>query len=102
MCPTEIKSRQGARLDSLARLEYGFVGQIYEFVMRRPVLGAAKLLRELDSRVIDAAAVGVGSLTQAMSQVLRTTASGNAQHYALVMAAGALVLVIVTLAMMAL
>src|SRR5436309_8330523 len=28
----------------LARLEFGFVGEIYEFVIRRPVLGAANLL----------------------------------------------------------
>ncbi len=86
----------------LVRLESGFVGQIYEFVMRRPVLGAAKVLREIDSRVIDAAAVGVGWLTQALSQILRTTASGNAQHYGLIMAAGALVLVMLALAMIAL
>jgi multicomponent Na+:H+ antiporter subunit D len=86
----------------LARLESGFVGQIYEFVMRRPVLGAAKLLREIDSRVIDASAVGVGRLTEAVSQVLRGMVSGNAQHYGLIMAAGALILVMLTLAMIAL
>jgi multicomponent Na+:H+ antiporter subunit D len=85
----------------LARLESGFVGQIYELVMRRPVLGMAKLLRELDSRVIDAAAVGVGRLTQGLSQILTTTVSGNVQHYGLIMAAGALVLVMLTLAMVA-
>jgi multicomponent Na+:H+ antiporter subunit D len=85
----------------LVRLESGFVGQIYEFVMRRPVLGAAKVLREFDSRVIDAAVVGVGRSTQALSQYLRRTASGNAQHYGLIMAAGALALVALTLAMIA-
>lgn len=85
----------------LARLESGFVGEIYEVVMRRPVLGMAKLLRELDSRVIDAAAVGVGRLTQGLSQILTTTVSGNVQHYGLIMAAGALVLVMLTLAMVA-
>ena len=85
----------------LARLESGFVGQIYEFVMRRPVLGAAKLLREFDSRVVDAAVVGVGRLTQDFSQILRTTASGNAQHYGLIMAAGALALVMLALATIA-
>jgi multicomponent Na+:H+ antiporter subunit D len=74
----------------LARLE-GFVGQISDRVMQRPVLGAAALLRELDARVIDATAVGVGSLTQALSQRLRFTESGHAQHYGLFMAAGVLV-----------
>src|SRR2546427_2883331 len=37
----------------LARLEYGFVGEIYEFVVRRPVLGAANFFRDLDSYVVD-------------------------------------------------
>jgi len=76
----------------LARLEYGFVGEIYEFVMRRLVLGAAGRFREFDTRVVDSIAVGVGRLTQAVSQILRTTVSGNAQHYGLFMAAGVLTL----------
>ena len=84
----------------LSRLEFGFVGEIYEFVMRRLVLGTAALLRKFDTRVVDSAAVGVGRLTQAFSQILRTTVSGNVQHYALVMAAG--VLAILTLAMLVL
>ena len=76
----------------LARLEYGFVGEIYEFVIRRPVLGAANLLRKLDSLVVDSAAVGVGRRTQSLSQALKTLASGHTQHYALIMAAGILAL----------
>jgi multicomponent Na+:H+ antiporter subunit D len=76
----------------LARLEFGFVGEIYEFVIRRPVLGAANLFRQLDSFVVDSAIVGVGRSTQTFSQVLRTVVSGNAQHYGLIMAAGILIL----------
>ena len=76
----------------LARLESGFVGEIYAFVMRRPVLGAASFLRKLDTRVVDYAAVGVGRLTQGLSQVLKTTVSGNVQHYGLIMAAAVLAL----------
>jgi multicomponent Na+:H+ antiporter subunit D len=81
----------------LVRLESGIVGQIYESLMQWPVWGAAKLLREFDSRVVDATFVGVGRLTQAASQSLRTTASGNAQHYGLIMAVGALALVVLAL-----
>jgi multicomponent Na+:H+ antiporter subunit D len=73
----------------LARLE-GFVGQMYEIVMQRPVLGAAAVLRKLDTSVIDATAVGVGRLTQTLSQDLRITVSGHAQYYGLIMAAGVL------------
>jgi multicomponent Na+:H+ antiporter subunit D len=69
----------------------GFVGQIYEVVMQRPVLGAAVLLRKLDTSVIDATAVGVGRLTQTVSQGLRMAVSGHAQYYGLIMAAGVLV-----------
>ena len=77
----------------LARVESGFVGEIYELVMRRPVLGAAEFLRRIDSRVVDSAMVGMGTSTQSLSQVLKTTASGHAQHYGLIMAAGILALV---------
>jgi len=82
---------------SLVRLESVFVGEIYEFVMRRPVLGAANLLRKSDTRIIDSAAVGLGRLTQSFSQVFKTTVSGNAQHYGLIMAVGVLALIALAL-----
>ena len=84
----------------LAGLESGFVGEIYEFLMRRPVLGMASLLRKFDTHVVDASAMGVGRRTQALSQILKTTVSGHVQHYGLLMAAGALALLL--LAMIAL
>jgi multicomponent Na+:H+ antiporter subunit D len=73
----------------LARVE-GLVGQIVDVVMQHPVLGAARRLREVDARVIDATAVGVGRLTQVLSRDLSGSVSGHAQHYALIMAAGVL------------
>ena len=76
----------------LARLEYGFVGEIYEFVIRRPVLGAANVLRKFDSLVVDSAALGVGRSSQSLSRILRTVVSGHTQHYGLFMAAGILAL----------
>ena len=81
----------------LARLESGLVGEIYDVLMRRPVLGAAGFLRQSDTRVVDFAAVGVGRLTQAFSQILKTTVSGNAQHYGLIIAAGALALLLLAM-----
>src|SRR5215467_6191867 len=41
----------------LARLESGFIGQIYEFVIRRPVLGVAHFLQMADSFLVDPAIV---------------------------------------------
>ena len=81
----------------LARLEYGLVGEVYQFVMRRPVLGAAGLLRKVDTHVVDYLAVGVGRLTQAFGQILKTSMSGNAQHYGLIMVAGVLALLALTM-----
>jgi multicomponent Na+:H+ antiporter subunit D len=82
----------------LSRLEYGFVGQIYEAVVRRPVLGAANFFRKLDSIVVDSTIVGMGRSTQTISQILRTTVSGNPQHYGLIMAAGFLVFLLLMVA----
>jgi multicomponent Na+:H+ antiporter subunit D len=73
----------------LARVE-GFVAQISDVVMQRLVLDAAARLRELDARVIDASAVGVGRVTQATSRGLSGAVSGHAQHYGLLMTAGVL------------
>ena len=73
----------------LARAEDS-VGQVYDVVMRRPVLGGAERLRDLDVRVIDGTAVGVGRLTQWMSRGLTLAVSGHAQHYGLIMAIGIL------------
>ena len=81
----------------LLRLESGFVGEIYEFVMRRLVFSVSGVLREFDTRVVDSIAVGIGRLTQAFSQFLRTKVSGNAQHYGLFMAAGVLALLALVL-----
>ncbi|MFP6693522.1 MAG: hypothetical protein VB875_10915, partial [Pirellulales bacterium] len=81
----------------LARLESGFVGEIYEFIMQRLVLVPAVLLRKFDTSVVDFAAVGVGRLTKAISQIMSTTATGNAQHYGLIMAAGVLALFALTM-----
>jgi multicomponent Na+:H+ antiporter subunit D len=83
-------------LRPLSRLEYGFVGQIYESVIRQPILGVATLFRKVDSFVVDSAIVGVGRSTQTFSRFLRIAVSGNAQHYGLIMAAGVLVMVVVT------
>ncbi len=53
-------------------------------------MGTADWVRKFDNQIVDSAALGVGRFTQACSQALRTTVSGNAQHYALIMGAGVL------------
>ena len=75
----------------LVRLE-SFVGGVFEYVLRWPVLGTAKLLRKFDSLIVDAVITEAGRSTLSISKALRAVASGHAQHYALLMAAGVLVL----------
>ena len=75
-------------------------GEIYEFVIRRPVLGTADLLYKFESLVVDSAFIGVGRSTQTFGQVLKTAADGHAQHYGLIMAVG--ILVLLALAVLAL
>jgi len=74
---------------ALALIE-GAVGQVYEVVMQRGVFGAGRQLREVDARVVDAAAVGVGTLTETLSGDLRTTVTGNVQYSGLIMVVGVL------------
>jgi multicomponent Na+:H+ antiporter subunit D len=75
---------------ALARVE-GFLAESYEALIRGPLLGAAARLRQIDASVVDRAAEGVGSVTDAVSQSLKMTANGHAQYYGLMMAAGVLV-----------
>ena len=65
----------------LTRFEYGFVGEVYEFVIQRPVLGVARFMRGFDRVVVDSGIVGVGRVTQILSGIVRTAVSGHAQQY---------------------
>jgi multicomponent Na+:H+ antiporter subunit D len=80
----------------LARVET-LIGEIYEGFIRRPLLGAAATLREVDASVVDRVAEGVGSITDSVSQSLRMAVSGHAQYYGLMMAAGVLVAIAIAI-----
>jgi multicomponent Na+:H+ antiporter subunit D len=73
----------------MARLERS-VGQIPNAVVEWNVLRAAGRTSQLDVRVIDGTAVGVGRLMQAVSRALSMAVSGHVQYYALVMTVGVL------------
>jgi multicomponent Na+:H+ antiporter subunit D len=74
---------------ALARVDR-FLAGLDEVVIRRALLGTATQLRQIDASVVDRAAEGVGSVTEAISQNLKSAASGHAQYYGLMMAAGVL------------
>jgi multicomponent Na+:H+ antiporter subunit D len=74
----------------------GVVAGASDRVIRR-TLRAGEWLRTLDSRVVDAATVGIGKLTLTAGRGVRLVADGNAQHYGLLMAVGALAALAVVL-----
>jgi len=73
---------------ALARVD-GVVSQTSDWIVRL-ALATGERLRNVDARVVDAASLGLGKMTLAFGRGLRLVADGNAQHYGLIMAAGAL------------
>ncbi len=69
----------------------------YEGFVRRPLLGTAARLRQVDASVVDRAAEGIGNITDAVSQSLKMVVTGHAQYYGLMMAAGVLMAIAIAM-----
>jgi multicomponent Na+:H+ antiporter subunit D len=80
---------------ALARVD-GVVAQTSDWTVRL-ALATGERLRKIDSRVVDAATLGLGKVTLAFGHGLRLVADGNAQHYGLLMAAGALLALLIVI-----
>jgi multicomponent Na+:H+ antiporter subunit D len=83
-----LMSLLGLLEDGFERLD-GVAGRASDWVIAKAI-ATGERLRTLDSRVVDAATVGIGRLTLAIGGGLRLAADGNAQHYGLLMVVGAL------------
>jgi multicomponent Na+:H+ antiporter subunit D len=81
-------------------IDENVVGQAYEWIVRVPVLGVAQLFRKADTHVVDGTVHALGSGTLALSGVIRVLQSGQIHHYAIVLAFGALALIITGLVVM--
>ncbi len=79
----------------LAKIEYKFIGEIYEFIIQKPIMGTAKVFKIIDTVVVDGAINGLGKLTLAWSRKIQDTQSGQIQHYAMYMLAGFIALIVV-------
>ena len=44
----------------LAKIEYKFIGEIYEFIIQKPIMGTAKVFKIIDTVVVDGAINGLG------------------------------------------
>ena len=79
----------------LEKIEYKFIGEIYEFIIQKPIMGTAKVFKIIDTVVVDGAINGLGKLTLAWSRKIQHTQSGQIQHYAMYMVAGFIALIVV-------
>jgi multicomponent Na+:H+ antiporter subunit D len=74
---------------TLAGLEQ-LAGRAFDVIVERHLLRVSARMREIDSRVVDTALVGLGDATRTLGLGIRGSVSGNAQHYGLLMALGVL------------
>ncbi len=81
----------------IVRFEYNVVGEAYEFMVIKPVMKIAGILRSFDIKVVDGAVNGIGRLTVAWSAVMRIVQSGKVHDYAFIMSGGICAVVILIL-----
>ena len=71
-----------------------YVDDVYEAVVVRPVMAAARGVAVTDDRVVDAAAAGAGTGATGLAGLLARTQQGNVQAYLTNLLAGVLLLVL--------
>ena len=67
----------------------------YEYIIQKPVMGMAKILKMIDTVIVDGSLNGLGKLTMACSKKMQNIQSGQIQHYAMVMVAGFIALIVI-------
>ena len=79
----------------LANIEYNFIGEVYEYVVQKPIMGVAKILKMIDTVIVDESLNGLGKSTLAFSKKIQSVQSGQIQHYAMAMVAGFILLIVI-------
>jgi|TARA_B100000446_G_scaffold139571_1_gene132062 multicomponent Na+:H+ antiporter subunit D len=79
----------------LSNLEYNYIGEVYEFIIQKPIMRVAYYFMKIDTVVVDGAINGVGKLAMVCSQKMQKVQSGQIQHYAMIMLAGVIILIII-------
>ncbi|NPV91632.1 MAG: NADH-quinone oxidoreductase subunit L [Firmicutes bacterium] len=84
------------RFPALYRLFYHkyYIDEIYQYLIDKLVDGTARVLYWADVHLVDGAVNGAGRLAQLGGLALRLTQTGRAQHYALVLVAVVVVMVL--------
>jgi len=81
----------------LASFEYNFIGEVYEFIIQKPILRMAKWFKWVDTNVVNRSFNELANLTLLWSRILQTIQSGQIQHYAMIMVAGVLTLIVIVI-----
>ena len=83
----------------LSKLEYNYIGELYEFIIQKPIMRVAYYFMKIDTVVVDGTINGLGKLAMTCSQKIQNVQSGKIQHYAMIMLAGVIVLLIIGVAL---
>jgi NADH-quinone oxidoreductase subunit L len=94
---TDIPVKLGQQFSAVHKFLFNkyYIDELYSFILVRPTIWTAKniLIGITDSRIIEAIVNGVPASIGAFSQMLRKMQTGLLQHYATIMATGALIIV---------
>jgi multicomponent Na+:H+ antiporter subunit D len=98
---TDWFPRKGAKVfmwfinKPLASLEVNIIGEIYEFIVQKPILRMARWFKWVDTFIVDRTFSKLANLTLLWSRKLQAIQSGQIQHYAMIMVAGVLTLILI-------
>ena len=81
----------------LASFEFNFIGEVYEFIVQKPVLLVARWFRWVDTFIVDKTFSEIANLTLIWSRMLQAIQNGQIQHYAMIMVAGVLTLIVIVI-----
>ena len=81
----------------LASFEFNFIGEVYEFIVQKPVLRVARWFRWVDTFIVDKTFSEIANLTLIWSRMLQAIQSGQIQHYAMIMVAGVVTLIVIVI-----
>ena len=79
----------------LSRLEYHFIGEIYEFIIQKPLMRVAYYFTKIDTVIVDGTMNGIGKTVMICSQKMQKIQSGQIQHYAIIMFTGVIILIFI-------
>jgi multicomponent Na+:H+ antiporter subunit D len=98
---TDWFPRKGAKVfmwfveKPLVNFEYNFIGEVYEFIVQKPILRVARWFKWIDTVIVDRAFSEIVNLTLFLSRTLQSIQSGQIQHYAMIMVAGIVTLILI-------